>query len=399
MSSPTATASTPASASAPRASGSELSALDRQRISYLRLVLVLALVFLHYGGVYGSQHSPFRGYQGQELPVASILISFVLYIGFTAVPAMSAISGFLFFRGATRDAPPDIVRKWRRRAVTLVLPFLLWSAGFAALAYVVHLLEPGMFGSDFATENRSTLRMLADAVLGLTRPPVAFQLWFVRDLIVTIAVSPVIWLLMGRVPRITITVLVALWIVDHDLWIFQRLDVPLFFAFGAACAMHGWRPDLPKRWILPVLMLFLVVAMGRTVAPYFLGYATGRGFDIATAAMRVLGALAVWNAASLALEGAFAAWVQRHAYMAFFIHAAHYPPILFIKIALARFVVDTQSEFGQIALYFLTVGIVIALLIAAARVLQHWLPGVFKVLSGGRTRPGPATGRGGFLTA
>lgn len=385
-------------ASAPRASGSELSAIDRQRISYLRLVLVLALVFLHYGGVVGSQYSPYRGYQGQELPVASILISFFLYIGFTAVPAMSAISGFLFFNGATRDAPPEFVRKWRRRAVTLVLPFLLWSAGFAALAYGVHLLQPSLFDSDFATESRSTIRMLADAVLGLTRPPVAFQLWFIRDLIVTIAVSPVIWLLMGRAPRITIAVLGALWVADHDLWIFQRLDVLLFFAIGAACAMHGWRPDLPKRWILPVFALFLVVVMGRTVAPYFVGTASGWGFDVATAAMRVLGALAVWNAAALALEGAFAAWVQRHAYMAFYIHAAHYPPILFIKIILGRFI-DRQSELAQIALYFVTVGLVIALLIVSARVMQHWLPGLFKVLSGGRTKPGPATGRGGFLTA
>jgi hypothetical protein len=376
----------------------DLSDPDRRRISYLRLVLVLALVFLHYGGVYGSEHSPYRGYQGQELPVASILISFLLYLGFTAVPAMSALSGFLFFQGATRDAPPDFVRKWRRRASTLVLPFLLWSSGFAALAYAVHLLEPNMFRSDFTTEDRGTIQMLADAVLGLTRTPVAFQLWFVRDLIVTIAVSPVIWLLMGRMPRITLAVATALWIADHDLWIFQRLDVPLFFAFGAACAMHGWRPDLPRRWILPAFVLFLVVAMGRTVAPYFLGYARGWDFEIATAAMRVLGALAVWNAASLALEGAFAAWVQRNSYMAFYIHAAHYPPILFIKIGLARFI-DPRSELGQIALYFVTVGVVIALLVASARVLEHWSPGLFKVLSGGRTKPGPATPRDGFLTA
>lgn len=389
MSSPT--------AGAAAASGSELTDIDKQRISYLRLVLVLALVFLHYGGVYGSQFSPYRGYQGQELPIASILISFVLYIGFTAVPAMSALSGFLFFRGATRDAPPDFVRKWRRRAVTLVLPFLLWSSAFAALAYGVYLLEPSLFRSDFNAAGRGPVRLLADAVLGLTRTPVAFQLWFVRDLIVTIAVSPVIWLLMGRLPRITLAVLVVLWVAGNDLWIFQRLDVPLFFAFGAACAMYGWRPDLPKRWVVPVFVLFLAVAMARTVAPYFLGYSSGLSFDIATAAMRVLGALAVWNASALVLSGAFAAWVQRNAYMAFYIHAAHYPPILFLKIVFAQFL-NTQSELGQITLYFGTVLIVVALLIASAHLMQRWLPGLFKILSGGRTRPGQAT-RGGFLTA
>ena len=89
----------------PRPRAAPLTDLDRRRIGWLRLVLVLALVFLHYGGLYGSELSPYRGYQGQPLPVASILISFVLYVGYTAVPAMSAISGYLFFLGTSRDAP------------------------------------------------------------------------------------------------------------------------------------------------------------------------------------------------------------------------------------------------------------------------------------------------------
>lgn len=380
-----------------QSTGIALSDLDRRRISYLRLVLVLALVFLHYGGVYGSEYSPYRGYQGQEFPIASILISFVLYLGFTAVPAMSAISGLLFFRGATRDVAPDFMRKWRRRAVTLVLPFLLWSFGLAAVAYTAHLVEPGLFAPDFSTENRHPWHMLADALLGATRTPVAFQLWFIRDLIVTIAVSPIIWLLIGRAPRVTLASLAILWVADHDLWIFQRLDVLLFFCVGAACAMHGFRPDLPRRWILPVFILFLVVVMGRTVAPYFLGYAQGWGLEIATAAMRVLGALAVWNMASLVLDGAFAAWTQRNSYLAFFIHAAHYPPILFVKILLAR-IVNTETESGQIVLYGLTVAITISLCIVSGRLLQRWMPGAFRVLSGGRSSSSSAK-RGGLLAA
>ena len=123
---------------------------------------MLALVFLHYGGVYGSDVSPFRGYVGQELPVASILISFILFVGFTAVPAMSAISGYLFFQGASRDNPPDFMRKIGRRATSLALPFLIWSTFFAAAAFLVHLRWPGMFANDFSTVHRGTLRIVAD---------------------------------------------------------------------------------------------------------------------------------------------------------------------------------------------------------------------------------------------
>jgi hypothetical protein len=134
-----------------------LSDLDRRRIGFLRLVLVLALVFLHYGGVYGSSFSPYPGYQGQPLPVAAILISFVLFIGFTAVPAMSAISGFLFFQGATPQRPPDFARKLRRRVHSLVIPFLIWGTLFALVGYAVHLIYPDLFAAFFA-KNQSFLR-------------------------------------------------------------------------------------------------------------------------------------------------------------------------------------------------------------------------------------------------
>ncbi|TPE50814.1 acyltransferase family protein [Amaricoccus solimangrovi] len=371
--------------------------LDRKRISYLRLVLVLALVFLHYGGVYGSDISPYIGYTGQDLPVASIMISFILYIGFTAVPAMSAISGYLFFQGATRDKPPQFARKLRRRATSLALPFLLWSSFFAVVGYLVHIyVVPGLFGDEFSTTYRSHLHVIADVILGYSRTPLAFQLWFVHDLILTVIFSPLIWILIGRLPWITIAILVPLWILDFHFWIFHRLDVVVFFCFGAACAMHGLKPDLPKPAIVPVFVLFLAVAMARTVAPYYLGHSTGIDLDIATAAMRVLGALAVWNASSLVLNGAFAEWVERNSYMAFFIHCAHYPPILFLKIALAT-LVATDTETGQIILYFVTVFLTIGLLVALGNALQRRTPEFFRIISGGRVRPGHKTEASGFL--
>ena len=372
-----------------------LSDLDRRRIGFLRLVLVLALVFLHYGGVYGSSFSPYRGYQGQPLPVAAILISFVLFIGFTAVPAMSAISGFLFFQGATPQRPPDFARKLRRRVHSLVIPFLIWGTLFALVGYAVHLVYPDLFAAFFA-KDQSFLRTWGNAIIGINRTQVAFQLWFIRDLILTVAVSPLIWLLVGRLPWPSLAALVPLWILDYDLVIFHRLDVLLFFSFGAACAMHGFRPELPKRWVVPVFVLFLMAAMARTLAPWALGRADGLDFDVATGAMRILGALAVWNAALLVIDSRFAAWVGRNTYMAFFIHAAHYPPILFIKLSLGS-MIDPMSEVAQITLYLLTVSLTISGLIALGRLLERQTPRLFKVISGGRTEGGSRKERAGFL--
>lgn len=372
-----------------------LSEIDRRRISWLRLVLVLALVFLHYGGLYGSTLSPYRGYQGQALPVASILISFILYVGFTAVPAMSAISGYLFFQGATPGTPPDFLRKLRRRVDSLLIPVVLWGTGFAVVGYLANLVVPGLFGSFFDREG-SSLAAWVNAALGITRTPLAFQLWFIHDLIVTVLLSPLIWLLIGRLPWLTIALLVPLWILDVQTVIFHRLDVLTFFCLGAACAMHGVRPDLPRRAILPVFLLFLGVVFARTVAPWFVGRTAGLDFDVATAAMRVLGAVAIWNVALLLLEGRVAAWVARNSYMAFFIHCAHYPPILFLKLGLGA-TIDATSEVAQILLYVVTVSLTIWGCLAVGRLLERKTPNTFRILSGGRTVPGRKTETPGFL--
>lgn len=389
----------PSSGSEPHARGPRRSSaptdLDRRRISFLRLVLVLALVFLHYGGVYGSSLSPYRGYLGQDLPVAAILISFMLFLGFTAVPAMSAISGFLFFQGGSAHQPPDFARKMSRRVHSLVIPFLLWGTFFALVAYGVHQFVPDLF-ADFFNPRFGFLQTWGNAIIGVTRTQVALQLWFVHDLILAVAVTPIIWFCVGRLPWLTFLVLVPLWILDYDLLIFHRLDVLLFFCFGAACALHGIRPDLPRRWILPVFALFLVAVMGRTLAPWIVGHASGLDFDVATAAMRILGALAVWNAAALALDTRFAAWVERNTYMAFFIMAAHYPPILFLKLSLGA-LIDPNSEVAQIALYFVTVGLTISSLLLLGRLLGRRAPKFFKVVSGGRSEGGSAKDRAGFL--
>lgn len=374
---------------------SALSGADRRRIGYLRFVLVLALVFLHYGGVYGSDYSPYLGYRGQDLPVASILISFVLFLGFTAVPAMSAISGYLFFQGASVRRPPDFARKLSRRVQSLVIPFLLWGTFFGLVGYGAHQIYPELFANFFRPQY-GFWRTWGDVILGINRTPLAFQLWFVRDLIVTAAVSPIIWFLIGRAPWITLAVLLPLWILDYDLLIFYRLDVLLFFCFGAACAMHGFRPDLPRRWIVPVFALFLVAAMARTVAPWVVGRAAGIDFEIATGALRILGALAVWNAAALVLDNRFAAWVERNTYMAFYIHAAHYPPILFIKLALGS-MIDPTSEVAQIALYVATVGLTISGVMLLGRAIDRMSPWLFMTISGGRTGGASRKERPGFL--
>lgn len=356
------------------------------RIAYLRLTLIVMLVFLHFGALAGTNYSPFRGYQGQDFAAASIVVSFIVFLSFTAVPVLSAISGYLFFIGSGPARMPDFRRKWRGRLTSLVAPFVVWSAAMAAMAWAIHLAAPWMFAGAFDLGGRSLPGFLADAVLGWRETPIAVQLWFVRDLIVTVALTPLIWLLMARLPWPTLAVVALLWLAQHDLWIFQRLDVLLFFCFGAGAAMHGWRPDLPRKHLLPLVLVFLAVVLARTLAPVALGRDQGLDLDIWTGLMRILGALTVWNLSPLLVAGPGAGFVIRNAFLAFFVYCAHYPSILLVKEVLGKTIAPASSA-AHLAVYVLTVAITIAVIVAVAHLAIRFVPGLFAFLSGGRVPP------------
>lgn len=367
---------------------------EREKIAFLRLFLVFLLVMNHFGGLYGSEYPANFGYLGQDYPFAAITVAFLNFVSFTAVPTLSVVSGYLFFIKADRSTPPDFMRKWSGRLRSLVLPFLIWSSTFVLLAYIAFRVS-GAFPEIFAPEDGNRLMSIGNAWLAIDNYPFAIQLWFVRDLIVTVAISPLIWVLMGRVPVLTLATLVVLWLADQNLWIFIKLDVVGFFSLGAGFAMHGWRRNLPKRFVLPLFAVFLVLVFMRTMAPVYLGRIEGWDIHIATCLMRIVGTVTIWNLATLLIT---ASWIRaltaNFSYLAFFMHCAHYPPILAIKTIFGK-VLDPQDSLMQLGVYFSTVFITVAGITITAHLMQMVAPGLFSILSGGRTAPK----EGGFMRA
>lgn len=358
---------------------------EKEKIAFLRIFLVIALVMLHFEGLYGTSVNPRDGYFGQEFTFASIIISFVCFIAYTAVPALSVISGYLFFMGADRRTPPRFAMKWRKRLSSLVLPFVIWGGLFATLGFLAARAGTGLFEARFLP-GPDLWKAFLNAWIGYSANPLAGQLWFVRDLIVTVAVSPLIWIAIGYAPRVTLVSLCLLWLGDHNLWIFLRLDVCGFFALGAAFAMHGWSREIPRRLSWPLLTIFLVFVVARTVAPYFIGTTEGWGLYWATCFIRVFGVVTAWGSASLFMSRPVHGVVERYGYLAFFLHCAHYPPIIFVKAVFGK-VIDPQNSLAHLLVYGLTVACTIAAVIISAYIMQSFSQGFFSVLSGGRTSP------------
>lgn len=118
-------------------------------------------------------------------------------IGRCAVPLFYMISGYLFFLKVP-DGMTSIYGKMRKRVGTLVVPYIigcLFFVGFGVLMAVLPGVSKYMNSSVmplFSKPIGEILRSIFyDAGNGT---PCAFQLWFLRDLILIVATSP-LWYL------------------------------------------------------------------------------------------------------------------------------------------------------------------------------------------------------------
>lgn len=118
-------------------------------------------------------------------------------MGRCAVPLFYVISGYLFFLKVP-EGMKSIYGKMRKRARTLFVPYLIGSLFFVGFGVLMAIL-PGV--SRYMNSSVMPLfqQPVGDIVCAIfydagNGSPCAFQLWFLRDLIIIVATSP-LWYL------------------------------------------------------------------------------------------------------------------------------------------------------------------------------------------------------------
>lgn len=113
-------------------------------IDFLRFVLIVAVVFIHcspdsvvINGMELVQKNAFPIYSLSHHIVSCELAKI-------AVPLFFFISGFLFFYKSSGFTVGDYVKKIKRRARTLFLPYIFWNAVVIILFIFAQLFIPSM---------------------------------------------------------------------------------------------------------------------------------------------------------------------------------------------------------------------------------------------------------------
>ncbi len=358
-----------------------------QTISLARISLIVGLVFLHYQAYPNSTVSPFLGFDVAQHQMATFVNSAVLFFFFSAVPLLSMISGWLFFSFPDEGAGTSLRRRMQRRFFSLYLPLVFWNTLFLLGLLLLFVQQPGHQILDAINIQFETANGLdyANAVLALTAHPVGFQFWFIRDLFVTVLVSPLLWLSLRHAPYLGMAVLGIAWLVGGDLFVFFRADVAFFFYLGGFLRMRKAPLDIGLRAALALMALYVVLVALRALAPMFVEMDPTRPelLTLATRLSRLVGVLACWGMLLHMSPTRLGTTLARYGGLTFFLYAAHFPLIAGVKIILWRWL-PAETDGWMIAHYASSVAVTVAIAIAVGLLLARLMPNWFAMMNGGR---------------
>lgn len=360
-----------------------ISKTDSDILSIARFVMIASLVIHHVFTIPNSGFFPRFSLTDETLSAANILNALLHWSSMAAVPILSIASGFLFF-----SSNRSYAEKFRRRMLTIVLPTVLWGAIWLSVSYALYMVghEKGLFEwANYGFDNPSLMTVI-DGVLGITQTPIAFQFWFIHDLILTLCLAPLISLSLNKAFWVTLITLLAVWVSDLIPSPFFYGNVLMFFTLGAALQKRTQSLEAAIIAIWPfrylVLTLFALALAGRA----FNGYIhEGLASYPVLCVLRILGVLS----SGIIILGCYnrklriLSIIQALSPYSFFIFAAHYPTIEFIKTIIQR-IPGQSSELGLTLSLFAIPTLTITLCILGALALKRILPRAYNLLNGQR---------------
>jgi len=191
--------------------------LQSRVISLLRLPLMVLVVLIH--AQLGDAVDGGIAFQGTQFLLSNVIAR-------TSVPLFFIISGYLFFFG--KDFTVSIyLEKLKRRIRTLLIPYLLWNLLILLILLTVQTFIPSLQGESKPI-NSYNLTDWANT-FGIGTHPIDAPLWFLRDLIVMVLISPIIY-----------------WAIRLLRWGWVALlALPYFFCESNFFALSAW-------WITPL---------------------------------------------------------------------------------------------------------------------------------------------------
>jgi len=372
-----------------------------QSIDLLRFPLALFVTAVHIFVV-----PPYLDMTGSSFagtyPAAEYILRFVgAFISDQSVPIYYFIAGFVFFLGLD-FSPASYPGKLKRRCHSLLIPYILWNT--VAILYMLKMYLPGIRDiSQSAGTIDLDLSLSAfincywdnshgfipyDNPMPNGMYPIDAPLWFVRDLIIMVLISPAIHAIYKLPVKAACTILSVVTIIQmlrmpglgHTALLLEAFT---FFSWGGFLSYH--KKDMMEEFkrfrrtsfiLYPILAVIIFIF--KPYAPQAMAYV--KSINV------VVGLFFFYNVAATIVtnrEGCSYKFCSFLSPASFFIYCSHY--IIIDPIGKRLFgLINPTTDTAMVSYLFLLYFTVIGVLLAAYSMMRHFTPRFLKLFTGGR---------------
>ena len=374
-------------------------------ISYLRFPLTVGVVFIHFnlsiGGL--SLHGIKYGIDNPDWYhwIIRFCSEVIPTIG---VPLFFFFSGFLFFYN--KDFNCNVYKqKLRTRIKTLLVPYLLWNF-IAILIHLffmmpflssvfpnfsmteIHLTPERLFNTFFSYfPNEGIFLSPTIESLGVVTKdpgPIDLPLWYVRDLMLMILLSPMIWWLIKKTKIWVVATLGIMWyfykpvFAPNGGWLTLLCTAAFFFSWGGYFSINKINFVKTFRKYRYIPRIYIAIALIDTLTrrnDYNL-YIHNIGI--------IIGIISLITIVSYLIENGKVKVNNTLANCSFFIYALHSLIIWEIGKLIFVFLHFPDNSYIMLSLYFVVPILTSSICIILYIMLKCYTPSFCNMLTGGR---------------
>ncbi len=352
-----------------------------QAIDYLRLPLMGGVVFIHC-----ILHNVVVN--GTQLVSSEHLLYNIVHhlltdeIARIAVPLFFFFSGYLFFSSGLLFTRMEYLNKLKKRARTLLIPYLFWNIVVVVLFLALQLFLPQLTSGANKPILDYTFSDWVNTMWSIREGeyPINIPLWFIRDLFMMIILSPIFHVFLRYSKNWGIVLLGILWLSNIQTYPGFSLAAIFFFTFGGWFRMYGHDFALEAMKIrsavgsLYVLLLITNTALWYHHAEVVHAYMHNLGILVGMAT--TIG----WTAYGLASGRLHTNTTLSNS--SFFIYAYHG---IWIALLCKLWVKFIPVSTGTLLLgYFLLPLVIISIGVGGYILLRRWFPTFTAWITGGR---------------
>lgn len=334
----------------------------------LRFPLIIGVLFIH-------NAIPYNPINFSVSSTLSLFLSQI--ISRVSVPLFFFFAGYYFFFKTTAFNTAEYGKKLSKRFYSLFIPYLFWNS-LMYFFYFASSKIPFLLAFSKKSNGFSILDWLTCLWSYNNGFPIAPQFWFIRDLIVVIVISPVIYILLHRNNWMTLVFLFALWISNFiQMPNGLSLIALAFFSFGAYFSVNHY---IFLSYFNSLSNISYVTYPILVVLDF---WTNGNIYNIIIHNCAILVGTFFFVNLTTAVCSRVTVKSRFWADVSFFVFASHEPLMTVLRKLIYK-IVPVYNDYVSTVLYFVIVIMVSVITILLYYVLKLYMPRFTKIVTGNR---------------